>query len=276
MYWKRTTVLKSVGRRYKYTYVDTHTHIDTTLRRLKLNLNDFPKFQQTSFPSTLDAAIQICCDVNAFNETYKLMEYDQIYAAFGIHPHHATQYNNQVEKNLIEAMKHPKTVAWGEMGLDYHYTYAPKELQKEVFEQQIKCALKVNKPLVIHTREAEEDTLAIMKAHIPTDHPIHVHCFTSSLSFAEQILEYWSHLYIGFTGVITFASALDKVVRRVPLERILVETDAPFMTPVPHRGKVCHSGYIPLILDKIAQLKKIDSPTVYQTIRKNTKQIYRV
>jgi len=258
-------------------YVDTHTHIDMTLKKFQFKVEDFPKFAYNNFPPEWDGSIQICCDTESSDTTYKLINtHDKIWAAFGIHPHHATQYTTEIEESIIKAMSHPRTVAWGEMGLDYCYFRSPRDVQKDVFTRQIKCALTANKPLVIHTRDAEDDTFKIMNGLIPPKWPIHVHCFTSSKEFAEKLLKNWTKLYIGFTGVITFSSATDihETVKIIPLERVLLETDAPYMSPHPFRGSVCHSGYIPFIANKISQLKKLDINHVYETTRKNTKDLY--
>jgi len=177
-------------------------------------------------------------------------------------------------------MNHPKCVAWGEIGLDYHifpnHSYAPFDLQKKIFTSQMQHALRLRKPIVIHTREAEEDTLYMMKEYIPKDWPVHVHCFTDSKEFAIRLLQEYSHLYIGFTGVITFktSQSLRDAVSAVPLNRLLLETDGPFMAPEPHRGKTCHPGHVPLIADKIASLHQISVENVYEQIRKNTEDMY--
>ena len=127
-------------------------------------------------------------------------------------------------------MKHSKTVAWGEIGLDYHVfekeNYAKPELQRRIFVDQMKHALQLKKPIVIHTREAEEETLSMMKSHLPRDWKIHVHCFTDSLPFAKRLLSEFDNLYIGFTGVITFKNSevLQNVVKEIPLEKMLLET----------------------------------------------------
>lgn len=140
------------------------------------------------------------------------------------------EYDDQSEAEIIEAMKHPKTKAWGEIGLDYHpfpdKNYALPDLQKKIFLRQMKHAISLDKPIVIHTREAEEDTLAMMKEFIPTNWLLHVHCFTDSIRFAKELMETFPNLFIGFTGVITFknASETQKVVREIPLDRLLLET----------------------------------------------------
>uniref|UniRef100_A0A6B2LFR1 TatD related DNase n=1 Tax=Arcella intermedia TaxID=1963864 RepID=A0A6B2LFR1_9EUKA len=217
----------------------------------------------SKFPGNWEGSIEICCEPKLDNIKNTLNFIDQnpkVWAAFGVHPHYSDNYTDEVESHLLEAMKHPKTVAWGEMGLDYHYEYSPRDAQKAVFERQLKCAVKCSKPLVIHIREAEEDAIRIMQKLVPASYPIHC----------------WSNMYIGFTGVITFAKQLEKTVSSVPLNRILLETDAPFMTPLPHRGEVCHSGYIPLIAKKVADIKGLSLDSVYLKTRKNTTKVYQI
>jgi TatD DNase family protein len=139
----------------------------------------------------------------------------QVWASFGIHPHDANSYTPEIEQKIASKMNHEKCVAWGEIGLDYHYNHSPPEVQQRVFTQQLKVRMKTGgmltiqmaiehkKPIVIHTREAEEDTCLLMKLIVPRDWPVHVHCFTSSLPFAHILLNYWSNLYIGFTGTLS-------------------------------------------------------------------------
>eukprot|EP01101_Sappina_pedata_P012347 TRINITY_DN8461_c0_g1_i1.p1 TRINITY_DN8461_c0_g1~~TRINITY_DN8461_c0_g1_i1.p1 ORF type:complete len:180 (-),score=38.41 TRINITY_DN8461_c0_g1_i1:100-639(-) len=172
------------------------------------------------------------------------------------------------------------TVAWGEIGLDFHIfngiEYASHETQYRTFKRQIELALAARKPMIIHTREAEKETLEIMKEMIPKDWKLHVHCFTDSIAFAEELLAHFPNLWIGFTGVITFRSAkkLQQVVKRVPLNRILLETDGPSMTPEPFRGQPCHSGHIPLIAEKVALLKGVPVEEVYQVTNQNCFELF--
>src|SRR5690606_38958113 len=134
---------------------------------------------------------------------------------------------------------------------------SPRDRQREVFARQVEVAVAAAKPLVVHTREAEADTMLLMRERVPRDWPVHVHCFTSSTSLAESLLADFPNLYIGFTGIVTFKNAGDlrETVRRVPVERILVETDGPWLAPEPHRGKPAHPGHIPLVIAKLAELK---------------------
>ncbi len=255
-------------------YIDTHCHLDQILARTKID--HFEQLKSQHYPDNFEKCITISCGTESLTPTLELMKNDDVYGAFGIHPHDAKEYNDALEQKLSECMAHPKCLAWGEIGLDYFYKHSEPEIQKEIFTRQIKQAIIHKKPLIIHTREAEEDTLAIMKEHIPTDWKIHVHCFTSSNSMATELISHFSHLYIGFTGVITFnkTEGIAESVRSIPLNRILLETDAPYMTPNPHRGSPCHSGYIPFIAQKISAIKETPLEEVYLQIRKNTQELF--
>ncbi|KAJ7767975.1 hypothetical protein DFH07DRAFT_808300 [Mycena maculata] len=159
----------------------------------------------------------------------------------GVHPHNAKFYTDKVEADIIEAMGHPRCVGWGEMGLDYHYDTSPRPVQRAVFVRQLQCAVRLNKPLTIHSREADEDTERILKEEVPKDHKIHIHCFTNAPAFAQRLLDHFPNLFIGITGVITFSSNTDTstTVRNMfgpsasepPRLRIVLETDAPYMVP---------------------------------------------
>jgi TatD DNase family protein len=160
--------------------------------------------------------------------------------------------------------------------LDYHYDFSPREIQRDVFVAQLRLGMEAGKPLVIHTREAEDDTLNLMRDHVPHDWPAHVHCFTSSRALAESLLTDFSNLCIGFTGIVTFKNADDlrDTARIVPLDRMLVETDGPDLAPAPHRGKPAHPGHIPLILDKLAEIKGMPVETIAAAALANAKRLY--
>ena len=162
------------------------------------------------------------------------------------------------------------------MGLDYYYKNSEIETQKTVFAQQLLKAIELGKPMVIHTRDADDDCYEIMTKLVPPDWKIHVHCFTSSLPFAQKLLDFFPNLRFGFTGVVTFNNADDvrNVVKAVPLDRILLETDGPFLAPIPFRGKSATSAMIPWIAKAIAELKEVDIEEVFKVARKNTTFIY--
>lgn len=195
------------------------------------------------------------------------------YAAVGIHPSNANEFNEDILKELRELTKNIKVKAIGEIGLDYYWEENPtKEIQKRVFIEQIKLAEELNLPIIIHDRDAHGDTLEIMK-EFPSVKGV-VHCFSGSVEFARECINLG--YYIGFTGVITFKNArkLVEVCRHIPLDRILVETDCPFMAPTPFRGKRNQSNYIEYILDKIAEIKEIDYEQLNKIILSNTKLLF--
>ncbi len=255
-------------------YTDTHCHLNSIMNKLKCNqISEIKKL----YPIEFKQCITISCDLKSIEITSKIMhENSWIYASFGMHPHEAKDYNQIIENKISSLMSHPKVVAWGEIGLDYFYKHTDKITQKKVFITQITQAIKNKKPLIIHTRNAELDTIDIMKEHIPKDWKIHVHCFTSSTEMAQELLNYFSNLYLGFTGIITFKNAQSVIntVKKIPLNKILLETDAPYLSPIPHRGKPAHSGYIPLIAQKISEIKDMSIETVYTQTNLNTQAVY--
>lgn len=255
-------------------FIDTHCHLDSILS--KLNLKDFSELEARFLPDNFGGCITISCDPLSIQPTLALMDEEKIFGAFGIHPHDAQHYNPDLETQLVSAMDKSKTVAWGEIGLDYHYDFSLRKIQREVFTRQIQKGIGLGKPLIIHTREAEEDTLAIMRAEIPQDWKVHVHCFTSSENMATALLSEFTQLCLGFTGILTFKNAveLQGIASTIPLDRFLLETDGPFLAPIPHRGKAAHPGHIPLIAQKLADLKGISLEEIYKAARLNTRKIY--
>ncbi|KAG5653457.1 hypothetical protein H0H81_000226 [Sphagnurus paluster] len=209
--------------------------------------------------------------------------------------HEAKLYNDDVEKDIIEAMSHPRCVGWGEMGLDYHYDNSPREVQQAVFARQLRNAVRLGKPLTIHTREADDDTERILKEIVPQDHKIHIHCFTDSPAFAQRLLDHFPNLYIGITGVITYSTNKDTstVIREMvarnpgaPL-RILLETDAPYMVPSnlydslqEMKGKlpVCHSAMVPWTAAFVANVagEGWTADRVMTEARENARKMYGV
>ncbi|WP_017413665.1 TatD family hydrolase [Clostridium tunisiense] len=212
-------------------------------------------------------------DLRGLNMSIELAEkYDFVYAAVGIHP----EYAQVVDENLIEQIrnyaKNPKVRAIGEIGLDYYWEEnPPREVQKKAFRMQMEAARELNLPVVIHDREAHQDTLEIMKEFSQVKGV--VHCFSGSVEFAKECLKLG--YYIGITGVVTFKNAkvIKEVVKAVPIDKLLVETDCPYMAPTPYRGKRNQSNYIEYIIDEIAELKGITKEDVEKNTIKNTKTL---
>ena len=260
-----------------YEYVDTHTHLDTIYEKLKKPLDwPFSEYMKT-FPPGFAGCLTVFSD--SFEGALNFIDQGNpyIYGALGIHPHNAIAYNDEMEECLKKHLtENPRVIALGEIGLDYHYDNSPRDIQKQAFERQCRLAVELKMPIVIHTREAEKDTLEIMEKAIPKDHKVHIHCYTDTWWLAEQVLSQWTNAYFGFTGIVTFKNAkvVHEVCSKVPLNRILSETDGPFMAPIPFRGKASNPGYVPYIIKRVAELHHVDEAEAFTTIRQNCKDFY--
>ncbi|MBR4286523.1 MAG: TatD family hydrolase [Clostridia bacterium] len=200
-------------------------------------------------------------------------EYDYIYAACGIHPEEADKEPENYIEILRKLAENKKCVAIGEIGLDYYWRQDTKEKQKELFVNQILLAKELDLPIIVHDREAHGDTLEILKKHKPRGV---LHCFSGSPETAEEILKLG--MYIGLGGALTFKNArkVVEVAGMLPLDRLLLETDCPYMAPVPFRGKRNYSGYIPYIAEKVAEIKDIDPQTVLDVTSENAKKLFNI
>jgi len=168
-----------------------------------------------------------------------------VYASVGIHPHHADEHLDLTREDLLAATRDPKVIGIGETGLDYYYDHSDHEAQQRLFQLHIDVAREVQLPVIIHTRDAEADTLSILADEMGKGaFPALIHCFTASAEFGKQVLELG--LSVSISGIVTFKNARDlqDFAKDVPQERLLVETDSPFLAPVPHRGKTCEPGFI--------------------------------
>jgi len=202
-------------------------------------------------------------------------ENDFFYAAVGIHPEHASKFDEETLKEIQELARYKKVKAIGEIGLDYFHEENPsKETQKKVFRAQMQLAKELKLPVVIHDRDAHEDTLNILKEFPEVIGTIH--CFSGSMEFSRECLKLG--YYIGVTGVVTFKNAkkIIEVVRELPIDRLLVETDCPYMAPVPHRGKRNRSEYISNIIDTISTIRGITVEEVQNNTINNTKRLLKL
>ncbi len=201
-------------------------------------------------------------------------KYDMIYAAVGIHPHDTNEWEDDLIPKLEELIQNPKVVGIGEIGLDYYYDFSPKEIQIDAFKKQIDLALKHNLPIIVHNREASKDIMSIIKEYKNTPLRGQFHCFAGSLQDARELIE-MRHI-ISFTGNITFKNAdnLRKVLAAVSVEDLLLETDSPFLTPVPHRGKRNEPAYVELVAKKIADEKQLRIEDVARTTTYNVFKIF--
>ncbi len=263
-------------------YVDTHCHIDSVLDREQCTWPELLARMGNHPPAAL---VHVACDPArlAWAEEFARNAAETqnssgpvIRCAYGIHPHEASLYNDTVEQELIRLQGTPHAVAFGEIGLDYHYDYSPRDIQCQVFERQLLLAKKLGKPVVLHTREADADTLEILTRHAGSELAVHVHCYTGSVSFAQQLLALPGSYYFGFTGVLTFKNSenVRAAAQSIPLDRLLLETDAPYLAPVPWRGKTAHPGMIPTIAQALADLRGVSLEQLQQACRANTRRFY--
>lgn len=245
--------------------IDTHIHLDDKSYR-----NDLPEVIKRAKTSGINYFINPGSDLKSNERIIKLIqEFKEIFPAFGIHPHDADKFNQSIYKNIKSYCKIYKAIAIGETGLDFHYNFSKQNIQIEVFEKHIQAAQELDLPLIIHCREAEEQVLEIL-TRSGSGRGV-IHCFSGNWEYAQKFLDLG--FYLGVTGVVTFpkAVALHEVVKKAPLERLLVETDGPYLTPIPHRGKRNESAFLNFTIDKICEIRKINRETAKEQLNKNAK-----
>ena len=248
--------------------VDTHCHLDNE----KFDLDRLEVIERIK--DKLEFCVNIGYDLKSSKRSLELAkEYDFIYAVVGVHPIDIAEYNDELEKELEVIAKDSKVVAIGEIGLDYHWMTEPKEVQQDRFRKQLELAKRVGKPVVIHTRDAMEDTVNILKEYPEIDGVIH--CYPGSLETAKVLVD---RFYLGIGGTLTFKNAKKtvEVVRDIPLDRIVIETDCPYLTPEPFRGKRNEPIYVEHVAQKIAEIKEISVEEVTKTTTENAKKLYKI
>ena len=199
-------------------------------------------------------------------------EHHAVYAAVGIHPHSAQEWDERSKEVLRSLSKEQKVVAIGEIGLDYHYDFSPREAQKTAFTQQIELAMELDLPIVVHSREATLDTMTILKQYPGLRGEMH--CFSGSAQTARELVD--MGFYIAFGGALTFKNARKTIeaAQAVPMERLLLETDCPYMTPVPLRGKRNEPAYVRYVAEKMAEVKGMDAQEVARKTLENAKRFF--
>lgn len=250
--------------------VDSHCHLD--FPELAANL---PALLANMEAHGVTQALCVGVSLENFPRILALAEaHRQLVASVGVHPDHQEGEEPTLER-LLALAAHPKVVGIGETGLDYYRLKGDLEWQRERFRTHIRAARQAGKPLIIHTREAAADTLRVMREEAAGSIGGVMHCFTESWEVAEAALELG--FYISFSGIVTFknALALKEVAKRVPLDRLLVETDAPYLAPVPHRGKLNQPAYVRHVAEEIAQLRAMDFETIADTTSANFKRLFK-
>ena len=245
---------------------DSHCHLQD--RRFK---NEIEKVVYNAKEFGVEDILVPGWDLRSSQEAISISaKYDNIYASCGVHPHDARYYNKSVEKEIIEFTENKKVVSIGEIGLDYYRDLSPRNIQKEVFKQQLKIAEEKGLPVIIHTRESIEDTIEII-----SDFKCKgvFHAFDYSKDYALRIID--MGLFIGIGGVVTYnKSKISEAVKDIPLDYILVETDAPYLTPYPHRGKRNEPAYTKYVVKKVAEIKSKTFSEVAEKTYNNAKELF--
>lgn len=260
---------------FSHPIIETHIHLDM----LKAQTRE--EIVSKCLQHNIEKLITISTSERNLDEVISIAHtFDNIYCTQGLHPHDGKEWNETVRAHILNNLKDPlknkKIVAIGEIGLDYYYSKSPRDEQLKAFEEQLQMAVDFNLPVVIHTRDADEDTMAILKNFSSTlKRKGVVHSFTSGLTLAQFALD--EGFCLGFNGIITFKNAenVRDALRITPLEKILLETDAPFLTPDPYRGVENAPYYLPFIAEKIAEVKAVSIEEVLIHTYQNSTTLFR-
>ena len=251
-------------------FIDTHCHLD------KLDSTPEEAVKQAK-QEGVETMVTISVDEESFDFVSKAVkQFKDVYGTVGIHPHDASKFSPSLEQNIRKLiLGNKKMIAIGETGLDYHYMNSSSEDQQFAFRKQLRIAVEVNLPVVLHSREAEADTIKILK-EIPVPALGVAHSFTSSLMMAKTLLDMgW---YLGINGIVTFKNAEDlrEIVRWIPIDRLLLETDSPFLAPIPFRGKPNKPAHIPIIASFVAELRNITIEHLAEKTSENAQRLFRI
>ena len=251
---------------------DSHCHLD--FPHLFDQLNDVVKRAQSNQVKYL---LTICTTLESF-ERIKLIidKYINIYGTFGIHPHESKKYTNvDLQFILNKKRKYKKVIGIGETGLDFYYNHSDKKTQKVSFIEHIHAASELNIPIIVHSRNAEIDTYEILKSEMKNSNlKVLMHCFTGSKNFANKLIDL--NCYISVSGIITFkkSTELADTISSIPMEKLLVETDSPFLAPLPYRGKFNEPSYIVHTVEKLSKIKKTSKVTIMNITTDNFRKLF--
>ena len=251
-------------------YIDSHCHLDFPELADKV-----PEILEMMQVGQVTHALCVAVNLEDFPKVLALAEaHDNLFASVGVHPDYSDVREPTVDQ-LVTLANHPKIVAIGETGLDYYRLKGDLEWQRQRFRTHIRAALESRKPLIIHTRAAADDTLRLMREEGASGAGGVMHCFTESWEVAEAALALG--FYISFSGIVTFksASALKEVAKKVPLERLLIETDSPYLAPVPHRGKINNPSFVPHVAREIARIRDCDIEVISRYSIENFSHLFR-
>ena len=254
---------------------DSHCHLDYP------NLYDeLDKVIERATINKVKYLLTICTTLDSFDRIKTIIKkYKNIYGTFGIHPHECKNFSKINSEYILDVKKkNNKIIGIGETGLDFYYNHSDKEIQKKIFVEHIKASSELNIPLIVHSRNAEKETYDIIKNEKRNNNDLKVliHCFTGSRDFAKRLLDI--DCYISVSGIITFKNSneLTNTISSIPIEKLLVETDSPYLAPIPNRGKTNEPSYIIHIIDKLAQIKKLSKESVMKYTTNNFKRLFKL
>ena len=264
---KASAIPKNV---FLMTFIDSHTHII-----LDPYDSDREKVIEEAFTSNVTHIVLSCDNLDEIQKNLTLTKkYKNIFTSVGIHPHEAKLWNKSSKETIIQYLSEEKVIAIGETGLDFYYNLSPKEIQLNVFKEQIKIGKETNFPLIIHCRDAFKETLEILKEE-KADYGV-FHCYTGDLQTAQEAVKLG--FYISWSGILTFKNAQDlkEIEKEIPLEKTLIETDAPFLTPVPYRGKRNEPKYVRFVAEELGRIKNVDVEEVGKITSQNAKNLFKM
>ena len=250
-------------------FIDSHSHLV-----LESFQNDVDEVIQQAFSNDITYIVQSCDNLEEIEKNLVLTKkYSNIYSSVGIHPHEAKSWTSVTRDTIIKYTKEEKVIAIGETGLDFYYNYSPQDTQVNVFREQIKIAKETKLPLVIHCRDAFKELIQILKEEKPDCGGV-FHCFTGTLNDAKEGLDLG--FYISFSGTLTFKNTIDlkEAAKEIPLEKTLIETDCPFLAPIPHRGKRNEPKYVKFIAGELANIHSVTIEEIGKITSENTKKLF--
>ncbi len=251
--------------------IDTHCHLDS-----KDYIEDLENVINDASVQGVSGMIIPATEPSNFKRVEEIsLHYKNVFFALGVHPHNAYEYNEDIEQNIVFKAKqlNGKLVAIGEIGLDYYYNFAPRNVQIDIFRKQLKLAKSLSLPAIVHNRDSNEDLLKIIEEEQDGNLKLVLHCFSENVDFLQKVLDLGA--YVSFTGNVTFKkNSLAETIKEVPNNRFFLETDSPFMTPVPFRGKRNEPKFIEIIANKIAEIKSIKVNEVIEMTTQNAKHFF--
>jgi len=252
--------------------IDSHCHLD-----FPHLFNQLDEVKKRAHSNKVKYLLTICTTLESFEKIeYIIKNHESIYGTFGIHPHETKNYTNIDKKYIINVAKNNnKVIGIGETGLDYHYNHSEKKIQIRSFKEHINAALELDIPVIVHSRDAENDTYDIIKDEIKNSKlKVLIHCFTGTSNFANKLIDLGC--FISVSGIITFKKSLDlvKTVSSIPIEQLLVETDSPYLSPEPFRGKSNEPSFIKHTVEKLAEIKNLTKEEIMKHTTNNFFKIF--